>query len=110
MLLSYVGEDATDAVQAFHRDNVSLQKFLTPLVVARVCSEPISTTGGKGAAESAAAPLHDPALEKDFRHILICSSDLLCTAGTSNLEYHMLLMEQLHAATRHLLCGHSWEQ
>jgi hypothetical protein len=71
VLLSYVGEDATDAVRAFHRDNASLQKFLTPLVVARVCTQPELATGAKGMNDAAVAPLHDPSLENDFRQAVI---------------------------------------
>ena len=38
MLLTYVGEDATDSVRAFHRDEDKMQKYLRPMRVATLVS------------------------------------------------------------------------
>ena len=48
VLLTYVGEDATDSVRAFHRDEEQMQKYLSPLRVAALAQE----------APAAVRPLH----------------------------------------------------
>jgi hypothetical protein len=56
VLLTYVGEDATDSVRAFHRDEEQMKKYLsslriaslapeTPLVVCPPCATRFSFTG-----------------------------------------------------------------
>jgi hypothetical protein len=39
VLLTYVGEDATDSVRAFHRDEEQMRKYLSPLHVATLKEE-----------------------------------------------------------------------
>lgn len=39
VLLTYVGEDATDSVKAFHRDEEQMRKYLSPLHIATLAEE-----------------------------------------------------------------------
>lgn len=38
VILTYVGEDATDSVRAFHRDEEQMRKYLSPLHVATLAA------------------------------------------------------------------------
>ena len=62
VLLTYVGEDATDVTAAFHRDKDQMRKYLSGLRVASLAAKPRAAPGpGCATAE------RDTELEKDFR-------------------------------------------
>jgi len=63
VLLTYVGEDATDSVRAFHRDEQQMAKYLSPLRIATLSKQ----VQGDPVHELVAS--RDAALEKDFRDL-----------------------------------------
>ena len=85
VLLTYVGEDATDSVRAFHRDEEQMQKYLSPLRVAALAQEapaavrpcmPPDTTSRH------TAPLSRPPSARDLpRGVLVVGTGFLRRLG-----------------------------
>mmetsp|Transcript_37690 Transcript_37690/g.89141 ORF Transcript_37690/g.89141 Transcript_37690/m.89141 type:complete len:491 (+) Transcript_37690:42-1514(+) len=65
VLLTYVGEEASDPVAAFHRDKQQLQKYLAPLRVAELDEQRDTDS----AAALQAKNTRNTELEKDFRDL-----------------------------------------